>query len=187
MPDWLEIVSRDGPAVWRTAYRYLGNRADADECFQEAFLAAWEFSRKQQVQNWRALLIRFSAARAVDRLRRRRHQAGRREAPDWDALPDQSPSPQQFAEDAELSERLRSNLALLPARQAEVFCLHCLEGFSYQEVAEQMAITVDAVGVLLHRARNRLRELLGELSPTRRSAVRDRVAGLGPAGEREDP
>ena len=42
MPDRQEIVSRDGDAVWRTAYRYLGNRADADECFQEAFLAAWE-------------------------------------------------------------------------------------------------------------------------------------------------
>jgi DNA-directed RNA polymerase specialized sigma24 family protein len=39
MPDWDEILSPDGPAVWRTAYRIVGNRADADECFQEAFLA----------------------------------------------------------------------------------------------------------------------------------------------------
>ena len=107
MPDWQEIVSRDGDAVWRTAYRYLGNRADADECFQEAFLAAWELSRRQQVRNWRALLIRLAAARAVDRLRRRRFLTSRREAPDWEALKDRSPSPQQLAEDAELSERLR--------------------------------------------------------------------------------
>ena len=27
MPDWPTILSRDGPAVWRTAYRLLGNRA----------------------------------------------------------------------------------------------------------------------------------------------------------------
>ena len=40
MPDWREILSRDGPAAWRTAYRLLGNRADADECFQEACMAA---------------------------------------------------------------------------------------------------------------------------------------------------
>jgi RNA polymerase sigma-70 factor (ECF subfamily) len=187
MPDWQDILSRDGPAVWHTAYRYLGNRADADECFQEAFLAAFEFSRRQEVQNWRALLKRLAAARAVDRLRRRRHQAGRREAPDWETLPDQSPSPHQSAEDAELSERLRLALALIPPRQAEVFCLHCLEGFSYQEVAGQLAITVDAVGVLLHRARNRLRELLGEPSPLQRSGARDRAADLGPAGEPKDP
>ena len=40
MPDWQEILSQDGPSAWRTAYRLLGNRADADECFQEACLAA---------------------------------------------------------------------------------------------------------------------------------------------------
>ena len=41
MSDWQDILSRDGSAVWQTAYRYLGNRADTDECFQEAFLAAF--------------------------------------------------------------------------------------------------------------------------------------------------
>ena len=42
MPNWREILGRDGPAAWRTAFRILGNRADADECFQEACLAALE-------------------------------------------------------------------------------------------------------------------------------------------------
>jgi RNA polymerase sigma-70 factor (ECF subfamily) len=182
MPDWQEILSREGDAVWQTAYRYLGNRADADECFQEAFLAAFEFSRRQEVMNWRALLKRLVAARAVDRLRRRRHQA-----PDWEALPDQAPTPPQVAEDAELSERLRAALAVLPPRQAEAFCLHCLEGFSYQEVAQQMTISVDAVGVLLHRARGRLRQLLGEPSQEQRSTGCDRAVGSGPVRERKEP
>jgi RNA polymerase sigma-70 factor, ECF subfamily len=31
MPDWDEILTRDRPAVWRTAYRIVGNRADADD------------------------------------------------------------------------------------------------------------------------------------------------------------
>src|ERR1700728_1553610 len=101
MPDWQEILSREGDAVWQTAYRYLGNRADADECFQEAFLAAFEFSRRQEVMNWRALLKRLVAARAVDRLRRRHHHGGRREALDWETLPDQAPTPPQVVEDAE--------------------------------------------------------------------------------------
>jgi RNA polymerase sigma-70 factor, ECF subfamily len=47
------------------------NRADAEECFQEAALAALEFSRRKDVQHWRALLVRLATARAVDRLRRR--------------------------------------------------------------------------------------------------------------------
>ena len=67
-----------GAAVWRTAYRLLGNRADADECFQEAFLAALEVSRREPVRDWGALLRRLAAARALDRLRRRYRHGGDR-------------------------------------------------------------------------------------------------------------
>ena len=157
MPDWEEILRRDGPAVWRTAYRLLGNRSDAEDCFQETFLAAVKVSRREPVRHWRSLLVRLAATRAIDRLRRRR-TAGR--GVDWDAVPGRAQSPEQSAEDAELSDRLRDALAGIPGRQAEVFCLHCLEGWSYEEIAAQLGLSANAVGVLLHRARKRLRELL---------------------------
>ena len=164
MPDWPEILRRDGPAVWQTAYRLLNNQADAEECFQEAFLAALEVSRRESVRNWRALLQRLAAARAVDRLRERCRRRSREQAADWDAMPGSAPSPSQGAEEAELADRLRDALTRLPAKQAEVFCLHCLESWSYQEIAGQLSLSIDAVGVLLHRARKKLRELLAALS-----------------------
>jgi RNA polymerase sigma-70 factor (ECF subfamily) len=160
MPDWDEIVRRDGPAVWRTAYRLLNNAADADECFQEVFVAALEVARREQVKNWRALLLRLAAARAVDRLRERCRRRSRQQTADWNELAGNEPQPSQGAEDAELAQRLRDALAQIPAQQAEVFCLHSLEGWSYQEIAEQLSLTLNTVGVLLHRARKRLRELL---------------------------
>jgi RNA polymerase sigma-70 factor (ECF subfamily) len=160
MPDWEEIVRRDGPAVWRTAYRLLNNPADADECFQEAFVAALEVSRREQVENWRALLLRLAAARAVDRLRERCRRRSREQTADWNNLAGDEPPPSQGAEEAELAQRLRDALAQIPAQQAEVFSLHGLEGWSYQEIAEQLSLSINAVGVLLHRARKRLRELL---------------------------
>jgi RNA polymerase sigma-70 factor (ECF subfamily) len=162
MPDWEEILRRDGPAVWRTAYRLLGHRADADECFQEAFLAALEVARRGPVRHWRGLLQRMAAARAVDRLRERYRRGPPRPANDWNALGSPAPEPSRAAEDAELSEQLRQALARLPAQQAEVFCLHCLEGWSYQDVARQLGVTVNAVGVLLHRARRQLRAWLAD-------------------------
>jgi len=164
MPDWQDLMNQDGKAVWQTAYRLLGNRADADECFQEAFLAALEVSRREKVQHWGALLRRLAAVRAVDRLRQRyRHRSGPQVA-DWDALPGTARLPSEIAEDSELGERLRAALASLPPKQAEVFCLHHLENWSYQETASHLAISVDSVGVLLHRARHRLRQLLGSFS-----------------------
>jgi RNA polymerase sigma-70 factor, ECF subfamily len=186
MPDWQDLIKRDGKAVWQTAYRLLGNRADADECFQEAFLAALEVARREQVQHWGALLRRLAAVRAVDRLRQRyRHRTGPQVA-DWDALPGSARMPSEVAEDVELAERLRAALACLPPKQAEVFCLHHLEDWSYQETASHLAISVDAVGVLLHRARHRLRQLLDSFADVPRAASHTPVPSSKPSSLPEE-
>jgi RNA polymerase sigma-70 factor (ECF subfamily) len=157
MTDWDAIVERDGPAVWRTVYRLLGRRADAEDCFQETFLAALRLWARQPVQHPRAALQRLATARAVDRLRRRYRESGRTAGVDWDNLRNPGPSPPQQAVASELSQRLRDALALLPGKQADVFCLYCLEGWAYADIATELGISVDAVGVMLHRARARLR------------------------------
>ena len=65
---------------------------------------------------------------------------------------------------AELAERLREALTRIPENHARVFVLHALEGLDYAEIASHLNASVDAVGVWLHRARNRLRILLAESS-----------------------
>ena len=177
MPDWQEILARDGPAAWRTAYRLLGNRADADDCFQEACLAAVDVSRRELVHNWRGLLQRLATARALDRLRSKIRARRERPLPRWDELPDRSPDPIQHAEEVELAHELRLALTQLPVKQAEVFCLHCLEDWSYDEIARHAHMTVTSVGVLLHRARKRLRELLGRFQEE--NTATDRTTNRG--------
>ena len=163
MIDWEGIVAREGQGVWRRVYRLLGNRADAEEVFQETFLAALSFSKREVVESWGALLHRLATARAVDRLRQRQRRNTRQEMVDFEYVGGDEAEPYQNAQAGELSDRLRVALGRLPERQAEVFALHALEGWKHEEIARQMQITCDAVGVLLHRARNRLRELLAPL------------------------
>ena len=162
MPDWQEILSRDGPAVWRTAYRLLANRADADECFQEAFVDALELARRQDIRNWGGLLRRLATARSIDRLRQRRRSRIQESVKEWERLELEAPTASPPPEDAELSTRLRAALASIPPKQAQVFCLYALEEWNHQEIAVEMAISVNAVGVLLHRARKRLQQRLKE-------------------------
>jgi RNA polymerase sigma-70 factor (ECF subfamily) len=162
--DWESILRADGPAVWRTARRLVGNDADADECFQEVFIDALEFSRKRPVQHWRALLTKLATARAIDHLRRRSRRLNREEPMDWENLSQTGALPPAQAETAELSQLLRNALAEIPPKQAEVFCLACLDGWSYQQIAEQLAISVNSVGVLIHRARQKLRDLLASIN-----------------------
>jgi RNA polymerase sigma-70 factor (ECF subfamily) len=161
MVDWDGMIDREGPTVWRTVRRLLTHRADAEECFQETFVAALELWRREPVQSPRAALQRIATARAIDRLRQRYRESARRsQAPGCPAV-DSSPSPLDRASAAELAEALRVALADLPPRQADVFCLHCLDGHSYSDVADALGLSVDAVGVLLHRARARLRVVIG--------------------------
>ena len=63
--DWQMIVKKHGPAVWQTAYRLLGNHADAADCFQETFVSALKVSRKQRVRNFPALLVRPVTTQAI--------------------------------------------------------------------------------------------------------------------------
>jgi len=170
MTNWDAIVADDGPGVWRTLWRLLANRTDVEECFQETFVAALKVSRRQVVECWPALLCSLATARAMDRLRQRyrqsrwrggsqREESGSRLLAEA-ALPDAGPVEHAVA--AELSERLREALSQLPERQAELFCLHALSGWSHRQLGERMQMTENAVGVAIHRARQRLRELLGD-------------------------
>jgi len=155
------IVEQYGGLVWATACRLVGNCADASDCFQETFLEAVKISRKEPVRDWSALLRHLAMARALDLLRVRCRQRDRTDAmADPDDMVSREADPGQEAEAAELAERLRAALGKLPHDQAAVFCLSCLDKLSYREIGERLGATTNAVGVLLHRARQRLRELL---------------------------
>ncbi len=161
MTDWKEVVELHGPVVWQTAYRLLDDHADASDCFQLVFQDAVQVARRESVREWPALLRRMATARALDLLRDRYRRRLRSKPLDaaTDATAD-SPLPEQQAEAAELSDHLRLALTRLPPRQAEAFFLRCIEGMSYEEISERLEVEVNHVGVLLNRARKRLRQLL---------------------------
>ena len=161
MTDWKTIVDRHGQLVWATACRLLGNHADASDCFQETFLEAIKLARREPVRDWCSLLRHLATARALDFLRVRYRQHKRTDAlADPTTAVSREADPGQEAEASELADRLRTALARLPHEQAEVFCLSCLDKLSYREIAERLKLTTNTVGVLLHRARGRLRKLL---------------------------
>ena len=158
--DWQTVVTECGPLVWRTAYRLLGNHADAADCFQETFLAALELSRRQPVRNMSGLLVRLATTRAIDRLRQRgRHEHGQVEGRDCDETGRRGPADEAQAQ--ELVGQLREAIGQLPAQEAKVFCLRYLSEMSYRQIAGQLGIGINIVGVSLYRAKARLREALG--------------------------
>lgn len=146
MNDWAEIVEQHGPDVWRTAYRLLSNQDDASDCYQETFLAAVEFARRQTVTCWPAVLQRMATARAIDLLRRRYRSDRRQESLSLliDEPAGSGPAPDANAQLRESLEQLRQALAEIPPAQAEVFWLSEVEMLSHTDIGDQLGVGAEA-------------------------------------------
>jgi RNA polymerase sigma-70 factor (ECF subfamily) len=159
--DWQVVVNKHGPIVWKTAYRLLGNHADTADCFQETFVCALEVSRRQYVRNFAALLTRLATARAIDRLRQRMRKPNTSaDIADYAAIPGDHIEPFQQIQADELTTELRKSLGKLAPQEAQVFCLRYLNNMSYRRIAKELGIKANTTGVLLHRARTKLKEHL---------------------------
>lgn len=169
-----ELADRYGRMVFATAYRVLGNAEDAEDAFQEVFLRLLGTRnghvKPDAVRDWGGYL-RVTASRcAVDLLRRKSKWKQNREelseAIDAWAAGNSPPA----AARRQKAELLRQALAGLPKRDARVFALRYFEDASYRQIAAQMDLSVNQVGVILHRGRRRLREILepmvGGVSPS---------------------
>lgn len=160
-----QLVGRHMRRAFSVAYRLLGQREDAEDLVQEAFLAALEkidtFQSGRPFAPWlfRILVNRGLNARKSHALRRTE------EIPDFVAS--SGASPEREAERAELRGRLREALDELPERQRAVVELFELEGFSGPEIAEILEMPDGTVRWHLHRARRALREALAPFFPER--------------------
>lgn len=158
MTDWDRIVRQYGPMVFATAWRILGNAADAEDVVQDVFLQIHQLQQTRPVRYWVALLRRLAACRALDRLRQRRpvvplddlHVASSNEGPEAAAM------------SHELADRLRQAVAQLPEREGAIFCLRYFDDLSYQQIADTLNIRPGSVAAALHKARARLEVLLPE-------------------------
>jgi RNA polymerase sigma-70 factor (ECF subfamily) len=159
--DWNRITEEHASVVWQTAYRLLHNQADAADCFQETFMAAFELTQRQHVHNIRGLLLRLATTRSIDRLRQRsRRSRQESDCDDWPHLPSAQPGPDAEAQSQELAARLRVAIGQLPPQEAKVFCLRYFNDLSYREIARELGVKTGAAGVLLHRAKGKLRQWL---------------------------
>jgi RNA polymerase sigma-70 factor (ECF subfamily) len=161
MVDWEQLFRDHSAAMWSAIYRLVPHSTDAEECFQQAWFAACEIAQKEAVQSWPALLRWLATVHALQRQRRKRYLQSLVSTIDVDQLiDDPGAKPSARLEAKELAAQLRRALTTISPRQAEVFCLICLEERSYSEVATMLGLSINHVGVLLSRARAALQQQL---------------------------
>lgn len=165
MTDWSELIANHGGIVWKTVRRIVGDDHDASDCFQEAFVDAFEFAKTNTVSNWPGLLKRLATVRALDQLRKRMRAAVTLMSAESMLTTSSDAGPAMVAEQNELFDQLRIALSKLSSDQAAASCLRFLELMTYEEIAEHMGIQVNHVGVLLNRAKASLQIHLAAFAP----------------------
>lgn len=159
-----ELITQYGQMVYGTSYRILGNVDDAQDALQEVFLKVlgqWNGRlNPAAVRDWGAYLRVAASRSAVDLLRRNR--SWRQSVGEWIETRE-APAPQNpryVAIQRQRATLLRKALRSLPKREASIFALRYFEDFSYEQIAEHTGLSINLVGVVLHRARERLRKML---------------------------
>lgn len=162
-----ELARMHGPLVFRTAFRLLGDRAQAEDVQQEVFLRLLE-SRRDGVASWTAYLTAAATRAAIDVLRKRQRWWGL--LPIWQAqAPVSAPSAEEAGIEQQGAAQLRTALGALSRREAQCFALRYLEGLELAEVAAALQMTENNVSVVLHRARRRLEAQLSQSAEEARS------------------
>ena len=163
------LVDRYYDRYARYAVRMVGNREDAEEALQDAFLRAYRaLGRYQEQERFAAWLLRIlvnQCRTAAVRRTRRDHRFPATAALALDAGTllvdgDDPLAAAHPAERAELREELERALARLPADQREALLLKYTEELSYEEIAELTGAGTSALKMRVKRACARLRELL---------------------------
>ena len=155
--------------IFRLALRFTSNKAEAEDVLQEVFLTLYQkldqFEGKSSFSTW---LYRVVVNTSLMRLR----DQGKAEIVSLEEVPPDYLSPEE--EEAgtgpdhliiteESLAQIEKAMEKMPLDLKTVFILRDIEGFSNEETAEIMNLTVPAVKSRLHRGRELLRIRLKKL------------------------
>lgn len=167
-----KLLQRHQDRVYRLALRLLRQTQEAEDAAQEVFLKAYQnagrFTPTSTVAAW---LNRITANHCLNLLRSRNVKkevswedmsspSGSKE--DFAVLADESSNPLNLVTGKECAAQIKQALAGLPENQRQALVLKRFGDFSYQEIGDILGLSASAVDGLIKRARQNLRQVLGE-------------------------
>ena len=153
------LLRRYEPVVFRTCLRYLGNRQEAEEAAQDAFLRVFhglpKFRADAQFRTW---LYRIVANVCATRFAKLRREAERRRDYQQHIQDTARLSYESVETELQISGPVAEALDQLSHEDRQVIVLRHVSDLTVPEMAEVLGAKLSAAKMRLHRAENRLRE-----------------------------
>jgi RNA polymerase sigma-70 factor (ECF subfamily) len=144
--------------LFRFAFRLLQDVQEAEDVVQDVMAGVWV--RREEWGQWKSIEAYCMTAtrnQCIDRIRK---NSFRREKEKSIPAADSVQDPFEKVMSKEMTARIRRIMAALPQNQQLVVHLREVEGFSYNEIAEVLQISLDQVKVNLFRGRHAIKNTI---------------------------
>jgi RNA polymerase sigma-70 factor (ECF subfamily) len=167
-----ELVRTYSSSIFHVAYRMLGDSAEASDVVQEIFLKVFRniagFKGEAALKTW---IFRIALSEVLNRLRwwKRRHRFATVSLDDQPngngtgaahTVASSSPTPEQVLQSKEQETAIQQALGRLSREHRSIVVLRDIEGFSYNEIADVLGVSIGTVKSRLARARADLKQSL---------------------------
>jgi len=156
---WERKYRRNLGRIVGICYRYVNDRAVAEDLAQDVFVKAMEkFTTIRAIGRFDAWLTHIAVNHCIDHLRRQ---------PDFvpielESIAETSTKEEMVWTADFTEEELLEAIGQLPEIQRTVFNLHAMERYSHRRIAGMLGISADNARQLHHRARERLCQMLAD-------------------------
>jgi RNA polymerase sigma-70 factor, ECF subfamily len=166
-----EVVELYKDKVYQICYRMLGNRHEAEDMAQEAFVRAYvnihSFNINLKFSTW---LYRIATNLCIDRIRKKKPDyyldaeiAGTDGLDMYSQVASDSPGPETEVESLELQDTIQAEIMKLPEKYRSVIILKYIEELSLKEISEILDMPIGTIKTRIHRGREALRKQLSHL------------------------
>lgn len=165
-----QLFQRYKNGVYNYIYRYVGNKEESEEVFQEVFIkfhrAAPMWQPTAKFSTWLYTIVRNLC---IDTHRKKRlrhhlslddHEGGENSRPLYEVIASEEPSPDAKSSDLEIGRVLETALQQINKDQREVFLMREKAGLKFEEIAQVIGVSVNTVKSRMRYALENLKKVL---------------------------
>ncbi|WP_371377310.1 RNA polymerase sigma factor [Thalassotalea aquiviva] len=154
---WISLVKRYEKPLYNYAFRMVSNREDALDLMQDIFVAVFRnlssFRGDSKFKSW---LFRIAHYRCIEFYRRKKSTLSLDDEPEMEAQKHQS-CPEHSTFQARQSSDLVDAMGRLPINQRTVVELKFFQHFTFEEISEQLGVSINTVKSRLYTALDKLK------------------------------
>jgi RNA polymerase sigma-70 factor (ECF subfamily) len=164
IPEFKELYDMWSQYVYSLSYRLTGNRVDAEDLAQEAFLKAFRFLKDFQGGSIKGWLYKIVVNTFYTETGKKKRQPLPLEEEVLRQKQEEGIGPQEVLDKTEMQVFIQNVVASLPADYRTALVLADMEELSYQEIADILQVPIGTVRSRIARGRSILKEKLLQLN-----------------------